>query len=255
MPIAKLDRTIISITGENVEEFLDGLTTNSMKASLSFAALLTPQGKIIADFFVHKIKGALVLETPSKFGKALLMRLKMYKLRAPITLTDISDEMYVYALWQGKGKMGQADPRSAALGYRLLTPDILNAEHTEQDYDSHRLSCGVPDSTWDFESQSVFPADVNMDQLSGVDYKKGCFIGQEVVSRMHRKTEVRKRMRVLKLSGAANSGDEIMAGSVKIGVLAHVSNDMGIGILRLDRLAKAGKAITIRGNTAVILEA
>ena len=218
-----------------------GLTTNNMDADLSFAALLTPQGKIIADFFVHKVDDGLVLETPSKFGKTLMMRLKMYKLRAKIDIEDISRDCFIYALWNGEGDVGQPDPRHEGLGNRLLTDDLLATESSAEDYDLHRLSLGVPDSTWDFETQATFPADTNMDLLSGVDYKKGWFIGQEVVSRMHRKTTVRKRMRGLTLSGEAKAGDDILAGSLKIGTLNHVRNDHAIALIRLDRPRQSGR--------------
>lgn len=254
MPIAKLDRAIISVTGENVEEFLGGLITNSLCPGITFTALLTPQGKIIADFFVHKMDDGLILETPSKFGKTLLMRLKMYKLRAAIEIEDVSDDYFLYALWDGKGDVGKPDPRHKELGQRFLTDDLLNTEHSAEDYDTHRLSLGVPDSTWDFDTAQVFPADVNMDLLHGVNYKKGCFIGQEVVSRMHRKTTVRKRMCGVTLTGAAQSGDDIMAGSVKIGALNHVRNDNGIALMRLDRLAKAGEAPSVNNQSATIME-
>jgi len=254
MPIAKLDRTIISLKGENVEEFLGGLTTNNMDTDLTFAALLTPQGKIIADFFVHKVNGGLVLETPSKFGKTLMMRLKMYKLRAKIDIEDISEDNFIYALWDGQGDAGQPDPRHTGLGNRLLTDDLLSTESSAEDYDLHRLSLGVPDSTWDFETQTTFPADANMDLLHGVDYKKGCFIGQEVVSRMHRKTSVRKRMRGVTLSGPAQAGDDIVAGSLKIGTLNHVRRERAIALIRLDRLAKAGETPTVNGNPVTIME-
>ena len=254
MPIAKLDRTIISLKGENVEEFLGGLTTNNMDTDLSFAALLTPQGKIIADFFVHKVDVGLVLETPSKFGKTLMMRLKMYKLRAKIDIEDISEEYFIYALWDGQGEVGLPDPRHKGLGNRLLTDDILSTESTAEDYDLHRLSLGVPDSTWDFEMQTTFPTDANMDLLHGVDYKKGCFIGQEVVSRMHRKTTVRKRMRGLTLSGEAQAGDDIVAGALKIGSLNHVRNERTIALIRLDRLAKASETPTVNSHAVIILE-
>ncbi len=254
MPIAKLDRTIISLKGENVEDFLGGLTTNNMDADLSFAALLTPQGKIIADFFVHKMGDGLVLETPSKFGKTLIMRLKMYKLRAKIDIEDISEDRFIYALWDGEGDVGLPDPRHKGLGNRLLTDDLLSTESSAEDYDLHRLSLGVPDSTWDFETQTTFPADANMDLLQGVDYKKGCFIGQEVVSRMHRKTTVRKRMRGLILSGAAQAGDDILAGSLKIGSLNHVRNERAIALLRLDRLAKASETPSVNGDPVTIME-
>lgn len=253
MPIALLDRTVISLKGDDVEVFLGGLVTNNLKNPMTFSALLTPQGKIIADFFVHKTEGSLVLETPAKFGKALLLRLKMYKLRAKIDIEDISTTHHIYALWNGHGDIGKPDPRHDKLGQRLLTQDLLACEHTPEDYDRHRLSLGIPDSQWDFGSEQRFPADANMDLLSGVDYKKGCFIGQEVVSRMHRKTSVRKRMCAVKLSSAAKAGDELTAGPLKIGILDHVRGDHAMALIRLDRLAKASETVCIGADKPVTI--
>jgi len=259
MPICRLNRTILSLKGEDVAGFLNGLITNSLQNDLTFAALLTPQGKIIADFFVHRIGNSFVLETPEKFGEILALRLKMYKLRAKIDIEDVSDIYDVYALWHGQGDVGVDDPRTPALGQRWLTEaGRLSPEHSPEDYDLHRLALGVPDSTWDFGTEQMFPADANMDLLSGVDYKKGCFIGQEVVSRMHRKTTVRKRMRAVKLSGTAQktamAGDTLTAGGRTVGTLNHVRNGMGIALVRLDRLATVIDDILVKDAKVEILE-
>ncbi|PHR94387.1 MAG: folate-binding protein YgfZ [Robiginitomaculum sp.] len=255
MPIAQLDRTVLSLKGETVCEFLNGLITNSLSDTLTFAALLTPQGKIIADFFIHKQSCThLLIETPAKFGKALMTRLKMYKLRAQITIEDVSDTHTVYAFWNGEGDVGHPDPRHTDLGHRLITDDLLSVEHEANDYDLHRLALAIPDSIWDFDSEQVFPSDTNMDKLHGIDYKKGCFIGQEVASRMHRKTEVRKRMRGIKLSGSAQIGDDLMAGTRKIGTVKHVNRDYGIALIRLDRLAQIQDAVTLNDSPVTIME-
>ncbi|HID35977.1 MAG TPA: folate-binding protein [Ghiorsea sp.] len=256
MPICRLDRTILSLKGDNIAGFLNGLITNSLNSELTFAALLTPQGKIIADFFVHRIADDhLVLETAEKFGKTLALRLKMYKLRAKIDIEDISADYDVYALWNGEGHIGLTDPRHPDLGQRYLTKSgSLSPEHSSEDYDLHRLSLGVPDSTWDFGTEQMYPADANMDLLNGVDYKKGCFIGQEVVSRMHRKTTVRKRMRAVKLYGAAKAGDSLKAGGRTVGTLNHDRNDMGMALVKLDRLAGAADDVTINDEIVTILE-
>ncbi|MEE9272799.1 MAG: hypothetical protein V3U57_05985 [Robiginitomaculum sp.] len=254
MPIAKLNRTIISLRGEGVEDFLAGLITNSLKKDLTFAALLTPQGKIIADFFVHKTNDAFLIETPEKFGKVLLMRLKMYKLRAKINIEDISHMQAVYVFWNGTGDAGLVDPRAGKLGQRLLTNDVLPTQQSPNDYDMHRLSLGVPDSAWDFDTQHVFPANANMDMLCGLDLKKGCFIGQEVVSRMHRKTTLRKRMCKVKPSGPTRANDAILADGKKIGVLNHVRNDLGIATIRLDRLANTVETPSINDKSVSIME-
>ncbi|MCF6275716.1 MAG: hypothetical protein L3J05_08135 [Robiginitomaculum sp.] len=255
MPICRLNRTVISLKGDDVADFLNGLITNNLNSDLTFAALLTPQGKIIADFFVHKVNDHLVLETAEKFGKILALRLKMYKLRAKINIEDVSADYDVYALWDGQGHIGLTDPRHSALGQRYLTKSgSLSPEHGPEDYDLHRLSLGIPDSTSDFDTEQMFPADANMDLLNGVDYKKGCFIGQEVVSRMHRKTEVRKRMRAVKLSGAAQAGDALKSGGRTVGTLNHVRNDVGMALVRLDRLASANDSVLVNDMLAEILE-
>jgi folate-binding protein YgfZ len=256
MPIAKLDRTVISVAGETALAFLDGLITNNLDNVLTFAALLTPQGKIIADFFVHKKSDQeFLIETPAKFGKTLLMRLKMYKLRAKIDLDDVSDDVDVYAFWGGQGDAGLADPRHPDLGQRLIAESgSLSPENSPTDYDAHRLSLGIPESVWDFETEKVFPADANMDRLSGVDFKKGCFVGQEVVSRMHRKTEVRKRMGVVTLSGDAETGDDLKSGGRTVGKLLHVNGSKAMALLRLDRIAEAENPITVNENEVTIQE-
>jgi len=236
MPIAQLDRSVFRLSGEGVTAWLDGLITNSLKSDMTFAALLTPQGKIIADFFVTKDGQDLLLDTPMKFAADLFKRLRMYKLRAPIEITDITETQNVYAIWDGEGEEGFADPRHPTLGRRLMTPDYLDGEG---DYNAHRLSLGVVDSEWDFETVTTFPADANMDLMNGVDFKKGCFVGQEVVSRMKRMTTVKKRLRGLVFEDGATSGDKIMAGERVIGEVLYVHGKMGMGLIRLDRLKAA----------------
>lgn len=254
MPISKLDRTIISVAGETARAFLDGLITNNLENDMTFAALLTPQGKIIADFFVHKKSDQeFLIETPVKFGKTLLMRLKMYKLRAKIELEDISGKFEVYTFWDGEGDVGGNDPRHPKLGQRLLAKSgSLSPEHEPADYDAHRLELGIPESEWDFETEKFFPADARMDLLNGVDFKKGCFVGQEVVSRMHRKTEVRKRMGVIELSGSAQTGDELKSGGRTLGRLLHVNGNKAMALLRLDRIAEATDAVTVNDKEVTI---
>jgi len=244
MPIAQLNRSVFRLSGEGVTAWLDGLISNSLSGPMTFAALLTPQGKIIADFFITEDDEDLLLDTPMKFSEGLFKRLRMYKLRAPIEITDITETHNVYAIWDGEGEEGLADPRHPTLGRRLITADYLDAS---DDYNAHRLSLGVVDSEWDFETVTTFPADANMDLMNGVDFKKGCFVGQEVVSRMKRMTTVKKRMRGLVLEGDANAGDKIMAGERVIGDILHVHDKMGMGLIRLDRLKAAEVEPSVNG--------
>jgi folate-binding protein YgfZ len=251
MPIALLNRSILKLSGDGVDAWLEGIITNSMNQDLTFAALLTPQGKIIADFFITKQDGALFLDTPSKFQADLFKRLKMYRLRAPIEISDVSETYQLYALWDGEGEIGHTDPRHPSLGQRLLTQDVIDGSG---DYNAHRLSLGVVESEWDFETQQVFPADANMDLMNGVDFQKGCFVGQEVVSRMKRMTTVKKRIRGLILNGAAQAGDRIMAGTRVIGDVLHVHGQMGLALVRLDRWQAAETTPTINDVEVKIMD-
>ncbi len=238
MPIAKLNRSVIRLSGENLTSWLDGLITNKLSDDITFAALLTPQGKIIADFFIVKSGENLLIDTPEKFAGTLSKRLTMYKLRAKIEIAETG--LSVYAAWNGEGDEGLADPRHTDLGRRIVA-EHLETTHSPEDYDAHRLSLGIPDSAWDFDSAEMFPANVNMDLINGVDFKKGCFVGQEVVSRMKRKTTVRKRALGFSYNGTI-SERTITAGKRQVGEILHVNNGRGIALMRLDRLAETDDA-------------
>ena len=251
MPAAQLNRSVLRLSGEGVAAWLEGLITNSLTSALTFTALLTPQGKIIADFFVTKDGNDLLIDTPQKFTADLFKRLRMYKLRAPIEITDITETHTVYALWDVTGEEGHEDPRHSSLGRRLITQGHLEAS---DDYDAHRLSLGVADSALDFDTITTFPADANMDLMNGVDFKKGCFVGQEVVSRMKRMTTVKKRMRGLILEGEAAKGDKVMAGSRVIGEVYHSHKNYGMGLIRLDRLKDAEVSPTVNDTPVTIMD-
>ena len=256
MPIAKLDRTILRICGKTAKAFLERLITNTLKDDITFSALLTPQGKIIADFFVHRCnENEFFIETPEKFGGILSSKLKFYKLRDPVEIKDVTDMYSVYVLWGGEGEEGVADPRHQALGYRLLTTEMVETENTAGDYDIHRLTFGILDSNWDFESQDFFPADTCMDVLNGVNYKKGCFIGQEVVSRMHRKTNVQKRVLGLKMEAKVTpeSGMKIFQNDREIGRVLHANGHLGTGFIRLNRMS-GSQGITVNHAPVEIME-
>lgn len=251
MPIARLNRSVFHLSGEGLLPWLDGIVTNNLQSDLTFTALLTPQGKIIADFFVTKDGDDVFIDTPPKFSEVLFKRLRMYKLRAPIEIKDVSEDYFVYALWDGEGEEGFTDPRHPSLGQRLISDDLMEGD---ADYNAHRLSLGVVESEWDFETQDVFPADANMDLMNGVDFKKGCFVGQEVVSRMKRMTTVKKRMRGIVLEGAAKAGDKIMGGERVLGELLHVHGKMAMALVRLDRWESSEVSPTVNGASVTIMD-
>ena len=264
MPFALLDRTIFRLSGDGVEHWLSGLITNEIGETATFAALLTPQGKIIADFFIYRRENAVtkqcsfLLDTPTKFAADLHKRLRMYRLRAPIEIEETN--LAVQAFWHEEGMdipYGYPDPRLPALGRRTIG-DNLNL--TGGDYNVHRLSLGVPDSEWDFETQEVFPADANMDLLNGVNFSKGCFVGQEVVSRMKRMTTVKKRMRGIIFEGEAAAGDRILSGERVIGDVLSVHGAMGqettgMAMMRLDRLRAAEHSLTLNSAPVEVMNA
>ena len=250
MPFARLNRTVFRLSGEGVEDWLSGLITNQIGGPITFAALLTPQGKIIADFFLYRDNAALLLDTPSKFAEGLHKRLRMYRLRAPIEIEET--ELTVTAAWDLDEMKGFADPRLPALGHRILGTD---QQKSEGDYNAHRLSLGVPDSEWDFETAKVFPADANMDLLNGVNFSKGCFVGQEVVSRMKRMTTVKKRMRGILFEGEAAAGDRILSGERVIGDVLSTHGKMGMAMMRLDRLREASFELTLNGAPVQVMSA
>ena len=241
MPISRLDRTVLRLSGKGVTDWLSGLITNNLSDHINFAALLTPQGKIIADFYAIKDSEDWLIDTADKFVNGLIKRLSMYKLRAPIEI--VKTDLSVYAAWDGTGDEGLQDPRHSDLGRRIYAA-ALDTTASQDDYNTHRLSLGVPDSGWDFESADIFPANANMDRLNGVDFKKGCFVGQEVVSRMYRKTEVKKRMRGFRFSEAPD-GNVIKAGTRTVGSVMSIHGTSGMAMIRQDRLPEDGTPLMI----------
>jgi len=257
--IVELSRTCLDLRGDDVASWLDGLVTNSPSQDVpTYAALLTPQGKIIADMMITPTEVGFILDTPEHMGADLKKRLTMYKLRAPIEIEDVSERMHVCAIWGEENEDlippgAYRDPRHPSLGWRLVAP-VAAGNASLEDYDAHRLSLGVPDSQFDFESVKVFPADACMDELNGVDLKKGCFVGQEVVSRMHRMSTVKKRMRGLILQGNAKAGDPVIAGTRRIGDVLHVQGRAGMALIRLERLAAAEASPTVNEAPVTIMD-
>jgi folate-binding protein YgfZ len=265
------DRGVVEVAGPDAAKFLHGILTNDVKSleagEARFAALLTPQGKIIVDFMIFA-KAAedgllFLLDCPAALTPTLLDRLKFYKLRAAVTLTDRSAELASVAFPEATDKPEldavalAADPRAPTLGWRgLATREIAATIATapRETYDSRRIAAAVPDGGVDFEYGDAFPHEANMDRLAGVDFKKGCFLGQEVVSRMKHRGPVRKRVTMFHAQGAAPApGTPVKAGEVEIGVTGSAVGDEGLALIRLDRLAdaKAGGAIPLAGGVAL----
>lgn len=254
------DRGVVRVAGEDAAKLLQGLITSDMELLTQqpalHAALLSPQGKILFDFFVAKIADGFLLETARAQAAGLAKRLAMYKLRAKVDIRDASDDFRVLAVWgegpvsasETAGLLSFPDPRLAALGLRVLAearsaPDIAAAtggtDATSEAYHAHRIGLGVPEGGRDYTFGDAFPHEADLDQLGGVSFTKGCFIGQEVVSRMQNRATVRKRVVPVTGEASLTMGADITAGTATIGSIGSVSGLQALALLRLDRAAEA----------------
>lgn len=255
------DRGVVEVSGGDARTFINNLVTTDIDllhpGLARFGALLTPQGKIITDFLVTQAQpglgGVLLFDTPKALAQAFADRLGFYKLRAKLTVENISDHLGVLAAWDGEPAMKPdltfADPRDSRLGWRILVPfelaqktaDAIGAQMgDETSYEAHRIACGVPRGGADFTYGDAFPHETNMDRLHGVDFDKGCYIGQEVVSRMqHRGTARTRILPVNVAAGAPEQGTTIMAGDKSIGTMGASADGVGLALLRTDRVSEA----------------
>jgi len=255
------DRGVVKVAGDDARRFLNGLASNDMTkvapGQARFAALLTPQGKIIVDFIAAEAGpddgGGFFLDCPRALAAALVEKLNFYKLRAKIAVEDLSAALGVMAVWDSAALsdfgLSYADPRLPALGARTILPPHLAAEVaadlgatlTDADaYDAHRIALGVPRGGMDFAYGDTFPHEADMDQLAGVDFDKGCYIGQEVVSRVEHRSSARSRILPIGYDAfAPSSGLAVMAGEKQAGTLGSTAKGRGLALLRLDRVADA----------------
>jgi folate-binding protein YgfZ len=252
------DRGVVEVAGPDAGKFLHNLVTNDV-ASLApgearFAGLLSPQGKIQFDFLVFardsKEGRAFLLDCPRALVADLMRRLTMYKLRAELTITDCSDALRSVAFVDPAEKPDvlavalAADPRSPALGWRAIAHVAdVDGSLGQEKYEKLRIDAGVPQGGVDFAYGDAFPHEANMDRLAGVDFKKGCYVGQEVVSRMKHRGLVRKRVtRFLAKGPAPAPGTQITVGELELGVTGSRAGEKGLALIRLDRLEDARAA-------------
>lgn len=225
-------RRVFAITGKDREHFLQGLVTNDIakaRGGIAYAALLTPQGKFIADFFLVGQPDRILLDAAAESADALVQRLSMYRLRADvqITATDL-----VVSRGTGPAPEGALiDPRDPELGWRAYGPTDLS---DNTNWDALRVAHIVPQSGEELTGESYI-LEMGFERLHGVDFRKGCYVGQEVTARMKHKTELRKGLARVCLEGEATPGTPIMAGEREVGTLHTVSGDRALAYLRFDR--------------------
>ena len=255
------DRGVVKVSGEDARNFLNGLITTDieqLRPGLGrFGALLTPQGKIITDFLITEAPtghgGGFLIDAPRALAKGLSDKLGFYKLRAKVVVENLSDSLGVLAAWDGEPAMQPdlsfADPRNTALGWRILIPedlkqklaDLVGADLVDSDaYEAHRIATGVPRGGLDFMYGDAFPHETNMDRLNGVDFDKGCYVGQEVVSRMqHRGTARTRTVKIILDGPSPEVGATILAGDKSVGTIGSTAGQNGLALVRTDRVADA----------------
>jgi folate-binding protein YgfZ len=255
------ERGVVKVVGEDAPKFLNGLLTADIDKvtpeKAAFAALLTPQGKIMVDMIVAENPpadgGGYFLDVPRALAPMLVQRLNFYKLRAKVIAEDLSEVLGVMAVWDGVATsdygLGYADPRIAALGSRCMLPPHLVAEAAADlgatlveasEYDAHRIALGAPRGGLDFHYSDAFPHEADMDQLNGVDFQKGCYVGQEVVSRVEHRGTARKRVVPVAFEDfAPEAGVRVTVGETEVGVMGSSARGRGLAMLHLGRIGDA----------------
>ena len=248
------NRAVIALGGSDVRDFLQGILTQDLAsidaAGSGAAALLTPQGKVLSDFLIASHDGGYLIDCDSATRDALQKRISMYKLRADVTVQHRDDLGVAVHLHTDHDVASYAvvfdDPRLQSLGRRIIAPfaDLPETNETAGPaYDAHRIALGVPQFGKDYGADEIFLLDVNADALNIVDYKKGCFVGQEVTSRMKRKGEVRKRTLSATYDGEDPvKGAPVLAGESALGEILAANGGAALALIRLDRWRKATEA-------------
>ncbi|WP_071672856.1 CAF17-like 4Fe-4S cluster assembly/insertion protein YgfZ [Nioella nitratireducens] len=225
------DRTVIRLTGEDRHHLLHGLVTRDPVANaLTYSALLTPQGKFLADFFLLDQGDEILLDVKSDLAPGLAKRLMMYRLRSRVGI-EAADLTVTRGL--GEPPTGAlADPRHPALGWRAFGSEGGPAS---VDWDAIRVAHCIPETGVELIPDETFILEAGFDRLAGVDHRKGCYVGQEVTARMKHKTTLRKGLVTVQIDGSAPVGTQIMAGGKVAGTLFTQSGGQAIAYLRFER--------------------
>ena len=254
MTISRLpDRSILVLDGPDTLALLERLVTNNTHdwatGEARYGALLTPQGKIIADFIAHRTETGALLDVATNAVGDLSKRLQMFRLRSKVDIAV--DGKLAAAITED----GAPDPRSAGLPKRGVVALDAGEEISRADWDKLRIPAGVAEWGADFTGAEVFPWEINMDRQGGVDLKKGCFVGQEVVSRTHRRGKIRKRTVVIEGENL-EAGQEVVAGT-PVGEISSASATHALARLRVDRLAKAleaGETLSVNDKSVQLVK-
>ena len=225
-------RTLLRLTGPDARDFLQGLITNDVNKAdqgLVYAALLTPQGKFIADFFVAAQDGGFILDVASDVAPTLAQRLTMYRLRADVQIDECP-----LSVSRGTGTTpvgALSDPRHPDLGWRHFTD---TAQSDDTNWDALRVAHVIPETGIEL-TPDTYILEAGFERLNGIDFRKGCYVGQEIAARMKHKTELKKGLAQVQITGTAPVGTDITADGKAVGTLYTQSGDLGIAYLRFAR--------------------
>lgn len=254
------NRKLVRLSGEEAADFLNGLITCDVLVledhQAAFGALLSPQGKILFDFFVIRNEHGFLIDIDGASRDDFIKRMMFYRLRRKVDIGFEEQFQSVLVSWGDKLEIDDAlsiaDPRLGEAGERHYCKAA--PQTTQDDYVQHRISLGLPEGGVDFQFGDAFPHEALMDQFGGVDFQKGCYVGQEVVSRMQHRGTARKRiLKVHSDSILPESGSDILADGKIIGTLGSTSEKIGLALLRMDRVMLAREtALPMMAGEAII---
>lgn len=239
------DRAVLAVYGEDAREFLQGLVSNDVRDIAShhavFAALLSPQGRFLHDFFISFQQEQFWLETDKARLPDLAKRLSMYRLRSKVTIEPLP-QMQVAALWGQDVRDGYADARLSELGNRVVFEASPAFAGMSGDYERHRLSLGVPEGAKDLIADRSILLEYGYDELGGVDFAKGCYVGQEVTARSKHRASLRKFIHQVEgQAPLAPAGTPVLAGAREAGVMASSSGGIGLAHLKVEEVTRAAR--------------
>lgn len=242
--ISLASRALVRVGGDEAASFLQGLLTHDVLSadatSWRFAALLSAQGKILFDMLILRKEAGFWLDVRANMATALIKRLGLYRLRAKVDFLDASLTHHIRVGEGPKPGLAAPDPRHAGLGWRVMDEGPAPSQD-ESRWHARRIALGVPEGGVDFAFGDIFPHEANMDRLNGLDFKKGCYVGQEVVSRVEHRGLARRRFLRMGYDGPApEPGMALLAGGVELGVTGSSAEGICLALVRLDRLAEAG---------------
>lgn len=262
-------RAGLSLTGPDTLVLLERLVTNATndwdQGTTRYGALLTPQGKVLADFLALRIADGVLLDVSADYVDDLAKRLKMFRLRSKVEIARLDNFAVMASIEEtpddmpplsGAAHVYQDSRYPGGRMRRFVTIDQVDQDQSISAYHADRIANGIPEQGFDFGAAEVFPADINMDILGGVALKKGCFVGQEVVSRMHRRGQIRKRTLGFSIDeqSAIETGAELLA-PAPVGSVSSYEGGHGLARVRVDRLFKAeatGETVTLNETPVTI---